>query len=749
VKPRDQTRQGQAGHGFGTAPVFLASICTILGAILFLRLGYAVGNTGLLGTLGIIVVGHLVTIPTALAIAEIATNRRVEGGGEYFIISRSFGGAIGGAIGIPLYLSQTVSIAFYMIAFAEALRPLAPWFEATVGVPFDPHFVSLPAALLLLALVLTKGAALGVRALWVVAVVLGLSLLAFLFGGPVDGAAPTELSAVAARPDPFILVFAIVFPGFTGMTAGVGLSGDLAKPGRSIPLGVLSATLFGMLVYALAAYKLAASASPEALAEDQLIMARIALWGPAIPIGLACAAISSAIGSVLIAPRTLQAMAADEFSPVAKLDRLLAKGVGEENEPRNATILTGAIVLVTVAAGDVDSVARMISMFFMVTYGALCSISALEHFAARPGYRPSFRSRWYISLFGALMCLFLMFQMDPVSAIVALALMFGIYWFLNATRDNDLAAIFQGALQQATRLAQIKLQGTPRLSESEWWRPSVIALSDRTFTHVAPFRFLGWLGYRYGFGTYLHYVKGRLDRQTHRECQELQSRLLEHTRSNDAGIYMDTIISPSKTSALAQALQLPGVSGLENNTALFELVSDDLDEAEGATDEVRDLTSGLALAFSTRTNSLVLRHTKRFFGKHQSIHVWLTWHDERNAALMILLAYVIIGHPEWKRAEIEIYAAVPYSEVGEEHAKLLDMVESGRLPIAKNKIEIIGTSDKVNFDELVRRRSSLADLVIFGFTEDRFRDKGASLFQRHPELGDVLFVCAREQILIR
>ncbi|MEJ2343332.1 MAG: hypothetical protein P8Y10_14170, partial [Gemmatimonadales bacterium] len=102
MKPRDQTRQGQAGHGFGTAPVFLASICTILGAILFLRLGYAVGNTGLLGTLGIIVVGHLVTIPTALAIAEIATNRRVEGGGEYFIISRSFGGAIGGAIGIPL-----------------------------------------------------------------------------------------------------------------------------------------------------------------------------------------------------------------------------------------------------------------------------------------------------------------------------------------------------------------------------------------------------------------------------------------------------------------------------------------------------------------------------------------------------------------------------------------------------------------------------------------------------------------------
>ena len=116
----DQAR----GHGFGTSPVFLASVSTILGAIMFLRFGYAVGHTGFLGALLIILLGHMVTVPTALAIAEIATNRRVEGGGEYFIISRSFGTTIGGAIGISLYLSQAISVAFYMIAFAEAFSPL-------------------------------------------------------------------------------------------------------------------------------------------------------------------------------------------------------------------------------------------------------------------------------------------------------------------------------------------------------------------------------------------------------------------------------------------------------------------------------------------------------------------------------------------------------------------------------------------------------------------------------------------------
>ena len=137
---------GQAkGHGFGTSPVFLASVSTILGAIMFLRFGYAVGHTGLLGALLIILLGHLVTVPTALAIAEIATNRRVEGGGEYFIISRSFGATIGGAIGISLFLSQAISVAFYLIAFAEAFSPLGDWFQQTTGMGWDPRMISLPA----------------------------------------------------------------------------------------------------------------------------------------------------------------------------------------------------------------------------------------------------------------------------------------------------------------------------------------------------------------------------------------------------------------------------------------------------------------------------------------------------------------------------------------------------------------------------------------------------------------------------
>ena len=142
--PNLQPEPGR-GHGFGTSPVYLASVSTILGAVMFLRFGYAVGHTGLLGALLIILLGHMVTVPIALAIAEIATNRKVEGGGEYFIISRSFGTTIGGAIGISLFMSQAISVAFYMIAFAEAFSPLGNWFQQATGLGWDPRIISLPA----------------------------------------------------------------------------------------------------------------------------------------------------------------------------------------------------------------------------------------------------------------------------------------------------------------------------------------------------------------------------------------------------------------------------------------------------------------------------------------------------------------------------------------------------------------------------------------------------------------------------
>jgi len=499
------------GHGFGTAPVFLAGICTILGAILFLRFGYCVAHVGLLGAIGIIAIGHMITLPTALAVAEIATNLKVEGGGEYYIISRSFGTTIGAAIGISLYFSQAISIAFYMIAFGESCRELLPWLESVLGIPVDIRIVTLPATVALIVLMLVNGANLGVRALYVVAAILALALGMFFLGEPLDrGFSGVDLTRTVPEAAPFALVFAIVFPAFTGMTAGVGLSGDLKNPRKSIPLGTVLATLVGMIVYALVALKLHMSASPEDLASDQMVMARIAIWSPIVPIGLGAAALSSAVGSILVAPRTLQALGSDHVFPAG--NRFLSRGRGEANEPVNATLLTSAIVLAFVSIGDVDFVAQLISMFFMVTYGTLCGISFLETFSANPSYRPSFRSKWYLSLAGSIMCFVMMFQMSTAYAVASLVTMGVIYIGVRTTHreSRSLAAVFQGVTFQLTRWLQIFMQHKHAPAQVRDWRPSFIALSRHTLDRLAPFELLKWICYQHGFGTFIHYEEGYL-----------------------------------------------------------------------------------------------------------------------------------------------------------------------------------------------------------------------------------------------
>ncbi|HKK68959.1 MAG TPA: hypothetical protein VJ946_12130, partial [Bacteroidales bacterium] len=319
---------------FGTAPVFFTAISTILGAILFLRFGFAVGTLGFWGVILIILLGHLVTIPTALAISELATNKRVQGGGEYFIISRSFGLNIGSTIGITLFLSKAISVAFYIIAFAESFEFLFNWVAQTYGFELPRQAISVPTTLLLSVLILKNGANLGMKMLYSVVVILFASLVLF-FAGKTGYSAETSVSFSNfefRNSGDFFMVFAIIFPAFTGMTAGVGLSGDLKKPSKSIPWGTTMATLAGMIVYFFVVYKLAVSVSPGDMVENQLVMANIAIAGVVIvPLGLAASTISSAIGSILVAPRILQALADDKSFTVPKINRWLA--VEKNGEP--------------------------------------------------------------------------------------------------------------------------------------------------------------------------------------------------------------------------------------------------------------------------------------------------------------------------------------------------------------------------------------------------------------------------------
>jgi amino acid transporter len=704
--------------GFGTAPVFLTAISTILGAVMFLRFGYVVGNVGFAGAVAIVLIGHVVTISTAMSLAEIATNQKVEGGGEYFIISRSFGLEIGGAIGIALFLSQAISVAFYVIAFGEAFSPVFDFFTDQYGwAAIDKRLVTLPAMLLLALLIIRKGADVGMKVLYVVVGTLFLSLLMFFLGRP-DSEIAGGFDALMNRidnPDSFFLVFAICFPAFTGMTAGVGLSGDLKNPKNA----------------------------PEALDADQLIMSRIALWGPIIPIGLAAATISSALGSALVAPRTLQALAQDRILPSTPMNGFLSQGKGETNEPVNASLLVFGIAIVFVAVGNVNFVAQIISMFFMVTYGSLCTISFLEHFAADPSYRPAFRSRWYISLLGALMCFWLMFQMSAPYAILSLVVMAALY--LTIARFNPdrggLARLFKGAIFQISRQMQVFLQKSSRQAagDEDSWRPAVVCMSTSSFNRLDALELMRWVSHRFGFGTYIHFIKGYMSRSTLQESREVHSRLVRLADVSGSNIYMDTLINPSYTQAVSLVAQLPGISGKENNLILFDFDKD-------APDQLDAIVANYQLVASADFDVCILGTSERGFGYCQEIHIWVTPTDFDNAGLMILLGYIILGHPSWKNGQMKLFAIFPEDEIKEQKEKMLSLIRSGRLPISAKNVELIIRKPGAKRRSIIHERSKDADLTIIGFVGQQIRHEKADFFKGYDSIHNVLFVNSTQEI---
>ncbi len=735
--------QRKTNTKFGTAPVFFTAISTILGAILFLRFGFAVGTVGFWGAILIILLGHMVTIPTALAISEIATNKRVEGGGEYFIISRSFGINIGATIGIALFMSQAISVAFYVIAFTEAFDFAFDYVREAFNLILPKQAISIPSMLILAALILSKGANLGVKALYLVVAVLAASLVLF-FLGETDYAVQHDFNILKAQfrnRDSFFMVFAIIFPAFTGMTAGVGLSGDLKNPAKSIPIGTISATVIGMIIYFFLVYKFAISASPEDLMSNQMIMSRIAIYGViAIPVGLAASTISSALGSVMVAPRTLQALAMDRAFPVKSLNNWLARGKEKDNEPFNASLVTVLIALVFVALGNINSVASIISMFFMVTYGSLCLISFLNHFGSSPAYRPSFKSKWYLSLMGFLVSIWVMFKINTPYALLAFVLMTAIYLYLNRIykKRRGFASIFSNAIFQLNRNLQVYLQKKSSKGRFREWRPSAICISKDSFERDKAFRLLSWIAYKYGFGTYLHRIEGYYSKETKKQSEEELKRLIQKVKGLGSHVYVDTLISPSYTSAIAQAIQIPGIAGMENNMVIFEYDKND-------PGSLTHILENFALVNAGDFDVIILASDQKKIVFENGIHIWIKSTDAENANLMILLSFILLGHSDWDKSDINIFDICKPEEEQEVKDRMHELVVTGRLPISSKNIKIIVSDPEVSSRQLINEHSANAGITLIGFREEMIKREKEKVFDGYDQLGTIIFVHSHDQ----
>jgi solute carrier family 12 (sodium/potassium/chloride transporter), member 2 len=261
--------------------VFTPTILCILGVIMYLRLGWVVGQGGLPTALVIVVAANLISLFTGLSLSSMVTNIRIGPGGAYSLITKSLGFEVGGAVGLPLFLAQAVSVAFYITGFAEGWAWIFP------GHPV--RLVSLIAWVVLFAVAFTS-ARLAFRLQFLMMVVIGLSLLS-IFLSPARAAVP---AAAVVGGVSFWTLFAIFFPAVTGLLAGVSMSGELKKPRRDIPLGTLAAVGAGFLVYLALTFWYASAATASELAGDRTIAITLARWQPLVLAGIMGATISSA-----------------------------------------------------------------------------------------------------------------------------------------------------------------------------------------------------------------------------------------------------------------------------------------------------------------------------------------------------------------------------------------------------------------------------------------------------------------------
>jgi len=321
--------------------------------------------------------------------------------------------------------------------------------------------------------------------------------------------------------------------------------------------------------------------------------------------------------------------------------------------------------------------------------------------------------------------------------------MTAIYTFIHFHHKNrqGIEAIFQGAIFQLSRNLQVFLQKSKKIGSSQKWRPAVVCVSQNTFERDEAFKLLSWISYKYGFGTYIHLIEGYYSKTSHLEAQEYLKQLIVKSEQEHSNIYLDTLISPSYTSAIAQTIQLPSISGMENNMILFEF---DKENPENL-DQIID---NYSLCRSGDYDICVLGSSRRAINVKKGIHIWISRYDIENTNLMILLSYIILGHSDWKKGMIKIFDVCKEEDLEETRNKIYELVNTGRLPISKKNIEIINKEESVSMKNLINERSADAALTLVGFLGDQMKHHKHNLFKGYDQTGDMLFVNARKEVII-
>jgi len=715
------------GNKFGTfSGVFLPSVLAILGAVMFYIAPQVVGGVGLVKALIIILIAHSVTISTAFSISAIATNINVKGGGLYYLISRSLGSEFGGSLGVMLYLAQTIASSFYAIAFARAVSSIF----ISMGFFVEEFYIAL-VSLVVFGAIVYVGAKFVVKIQYFILFAILISL-ASVFLGSNTGSVANSLFVVSGLP--FWVAFAMFFPAVTGVDAGVGMSGELKDPRKSLVIGTFTAIFMTMLIYAGLAIKYAAAASPTELLSNPFVVEKIALFGPLVLVGILLATSSSALSSLMTAPRSMTAMVEDRVIP--RWLGWLGKTIGKSNEPRVAIILCIAIGIGVIMIGSLEFVSQVVSMFFLSVYGWINGTAFLEKISQNPSYRPTFSTPAIISFYGMAASYAIMYLFNPLVMAVAILFQLLIFYGLYKTKKSmKIEGVWDGVSFQLLRVLLRYMERTEKSKKN--WRPTILAFYgeeayEGTISHV-----VHWIGSRRSFTKMYYLLKGDLDNHV-KERKRIEESLSQYIKANKLEIFPRVILSSDFVETMMGLMQAETVGNLPLNTVL-------------TTYDKRVHLGKLIHSMHALNKNIVILRNRVGFTSFKTVDVW--WSSEKNGNFLILLAYFIVNSNPWLEndAVIRIFKVVEKKEdVDKEREQLEKMLEESR--IENVEITILHGSES-HVKHLIGQNSQHSDLVMLGMPNEILKNpsKGSDqIIEAYTDKCNVsLIVSAHDEIDFR
>ncbi|KAF5270292.1 hypothetical protein FQA39_LY08403 [Lamprigera yunnana] len=498
--------------------VLVRCLLNIWGVMLFLRLSWVVAQAGTGEAILLILTTSTVTTITALSMSAISTNGIIKGGGTYYMISRSLGPEFGGSIGLIFSLANAVACAMYVVGFCESLGDLLASFDLKIvdSRVNDIRIVG-SATILLLTVIVVVGMEWEAKAQLVLLAILLLAIIDFLIGsiiGPTNDTAKakgfvgynTTIFVENFYPNfrysegvqhGFFSVFSVFFPAATGILAGANISGDLKDPQGAIPKGTLLAILITTGSYVLMALICGFTVVRDATGNvtdylqdtfrncnpgeckyglhNSFQVIELVSWvGPLIYAGCFAATLSSALASLVSAPKVFQALCRDKLYPYIEW---FGKGYGKNNEPVRGYILTFFIAIAFILIGELNIIAPLISNFFLAAY-TLINFSTFHASLAKPvGWRPTFKYyNMWLSLLGAVLCVVVMFLISWWTALITFSAVLALYLIVSYRKpevnwgSTTQAQIYKNALQAVHQLNTVE-------EHVKNYRPQILVLS--------------------------------------------------------------------------------------------------------------------------------------------------------------------------------------------------------------------------------------------------------------------------------